>query len=82
MPLNGKVGLAPDSHKLVGGQADINLNHAVAVRAGQVVMVVVGADAVMMRTIGELDTIQQARIDQHLHRTIDGGAAQARLLLP
>jgi hypothetical protein len=81
MSLNGKVGLSPDSHKLVGGQAHIDLNDAMAVRAGQVMMVMVWTDAVMMRTVGELNTIQQAGIDQHLHRTIDGGAAQARLLL-
>ena len=81
MAFNVEVCLITDSLERIKGNTDIDLYNAVALRAGQVMVVAIAADAVVMRAIGKLDTIQQAHTDQHLHRAIDSCAAQARLYL-
>src|SRR5260370_19225811 len=42
----------------------------------------VATDAVVMRSIGKLDAIQQAHTDELFHRTKNCSPAQARLYLP
>lgn len=82
MPLNREIRLLTERGELFGGNADINIDHAVTGSAGQVmVMFVSAADPVAVRAIGKLDAVEQASIDQHFHRTIDGCAPQARLAL-
>ena len=81
MPLDVEVCLVTDSRERIDRNAHIDLYDAMALRAGQMVMMAITADAVVVRAIGKLDTIQQAYIDQHLHRAIDSCPAQARLYL-
>ena len=77
MPFDGKIGLGADVGKLLIGQADIDLDDAMAVRAGEVMMVVLFAtDTIVVRSVRELDAIEQTERDQFLYRTIDGGATQ------
>jgi len=66
VPLNREVLLALDRGKLVCGETDIHLDHTVALGTGQVMVVVVATDAVVVGTIRELDAIEQACIHQHL----------------
>ena len=81
VPLNVEVCHITDSRKRIDRNANIDLYDAVASGAGQVVMMAITADTVVMCAIGKLDAIQQAHIDQHLHRAVNGGPAQARLCL-
>jgi hypothetical protein len=78
-----KIRLVADGTYLVYGQADIDLHDAVALCAGQMVMMArTAADAVVMRAVRELDAVQKLHIRQHLDRAIDRCASQARLGLP
>ena len=72
MTFNSKFRLVCDGSKLVVGKADIHFDHTMARRAGQVMMMLVAADAVVMRAIGKFDTIQDAHISEFLHGTEDG----------
>jgi hypothetical protein len=81
MPFNIEVCLIANSRERIDRNADIDLYDAMAPGAGQVVMMAIAADTVVMGAIGKLDTIQQAHIDQHLHRAVDGCPAEARLYL-
>jgi hypothetical protein len=78
---NIKVRLVTNGGQLIDGQTDIDLYDAMALRAGQVMMMAVTADAVVVRAISKLDAVQQAHIDQHLYRAVHGCPAQARLYL-
>ena len=55
---DGKVGLVTDGFELIDGKADIHLDDAVALSAGQVMMVIVSTETVVMATIGKLNAIQ------------------------
>src|SRR5450755_185587 len=78
-----KIRLIADGAYLIYGQADIDLHDAVALCAGQVVMMArTAADAVVVRTVRELDAVQEFHICQHLDRAIDRRASQAWLGLP
>ena len=79
--LNIKICLVTNSGERIDRNTDINLYDTMASRAGQVVVMTVTADAVMVRAIRELDTIQQADINQQLYRAIDGCPAQTWLYL-
>ena len=82
MSLNRKIRLLTERGELFGGNADIDINYAVTGSAGQVmVMLVAAADPIAVCAIGKLDAVEQASVDQHFHRTIDGRAPQARLAL-
>jgi len=76
--LDGEVCLLVEFGELLGGNADINIDHTMATGAGQMVMVFISsADAIAVCAIGELDAIEQTGVDQHLNGTIDGSASQA-----
>jgi len=78
MALDGEIRLFAEFGELLGRNADIDIDHAMANGAGQVMMVLISsADAIAVRAIGELDAIEQTRVDQHLNGTIDGSAPQA-----
>jgi hypothetical protein len=82
VPLDGEVCLFAEFGELLGGDANIDIDHAMATGAGQMVVVLVSAtDAIAVCAIGELDAIEQTSVDQHLNRTIDGSASQAWLAL-
>jgi hypothetical protein len=78
-----KIRLIANSAYLIYGQADIDLHDAVALCAGQMVMMArTTADAIVMRAVRELDAVQELHIRQHLDRAIDRCASQAWLGLP
>jgi len=54
-----KVCLVTDGSELVNGEADIYVYHAVTLCTGQVMVMVISADAIVMRSVGKLDAIQQ-----------------------
>lgn len=76
--LDGEVCLFAEFGELFSGDADIDIDHAMATGAGQVVVVLVSsADTIAVCAIGELDAIEQTGVDQHLNGAIDGSASQA-----
>lgn len=80
MALDGEVRLLGERGELFGGNADIDIDDAMAGGAGQVVVVLVAAaHAIAMRSIGELDAVQQAGVDQHFYGAVDRRTSQARL---
>lgn len=82
MTFNVKVCLVADSLELVDRQADIDLYDAVALCAGEVMVMRATTDAIVMRAVRKLNTIQQSHVHQHLNRTIDSGTSHAWLVLP
>lgn len=58
MPFNFKVGLMAKGGKLSRGQAKVYLYDFVAARTCQMMMMCTPADTIVMRPIGELNTIQ------------------------
>ena len=82
MAFDLKVCPVTDGGELVNGEADIYVYDAVTLCAGQVMVMIVATDAVVMCAIGKLDAIQQAHTDELFHRTENRCPAQARLYLP
>jgi len=72
MTFNGKFRLVCDGSKLVVGKTDIHFDHTMAYRTGQVMMMLVTADAVVVCAIGKFDTIQDTHISEFLHGAEDG----------
>lgn len=81
MTFDIKISLVTDCRELIDGETNVHLYNPVALRAGQVMMVVVTADTVVMRPISKLDAIQQTHIDQLLHGAVDRSSSQAWLYL-
>jgi len=52
-----------------------------ALRAGQVMVMIATANPVMVRAIGKLNAIHQAGIDQFLHRAVNRRSSQTRIFL-
>jgi len=77
-----EVCLVTDGSELVNGEADIYVYDAVTLCTGQVMVMTIATDAVVMRSVGKLDAIQQAHTDELFHRTENRSPAQARLYLP
>ena len=76
MPLNDKVRLIPNSRELISGKTDIDIDDAMAVRAGEVVVVLASfADTIVMCAIRKLNAGEQSPIYQLFDRTIDRGSA-------
>jgi hypothetical protein len=83
MPLNDKVCLVPNGHKLISGETDIDIDDAMALGAGQMVVVLAAAtDTVVMGPVGKLDPGEQSHIHQLFHPTVDRGSAYPWLGLP
>jgi hypothetical protein len=82
MSLNDKVRLLPNGRELIRGEADVDIDDAVALRAGEMVVVVVSlTDTVVMCPVGKLDAGEQSSIHQLFDRTIDRGSSDAWLVL-
>ena len=82
MPFDDKVLLGADSGELIRWKADVDINDAMATRAGEVVVVVaLPANTVVMRPVSKLDPRQQPRVHQLLHRTVDCSASNTRIIL-
>ncbi len=80
MPLNDKVCLLPNGRELICGETDVDIDDAVALRAGEVVVVLVSiADTVVMGAVRKLDTGEQPPIHQLFDRTVDRGSAYSWL---
>ncbi len=76
MPFNDKVRLIPNGRELLCGEADLDIDDAMALRAGQMVVVLaVATDTVMVRPVRELDPGEQSSIHELFHRTVDRGSA-------
>jgi hypothetical protein len=65
--LNIKFRLVANSYELIYREADIHLYNPVALCTGQVMMVIITADTIVMRPIGKLNTIQQTHSNQLLY---------------
>ena len=82
MAFNDKVLLLADARKLGRRQAEIDIDDAMALCAGEVVVVFAAiAHAIVMGAIRELDAGKQAPAHQHFNGAVDRGAAYARLVL-
>jgi hypothetical protein len=76
MPLNDKVRLIPNGRELIRGETDIDIDDAMALRAGEVVVVIVSTtDTVVMCPIRKLNPGKQSHIHQLFDRTVDRGSA-------
>jgi hypothetical protein len=71
MPLNDKVRLIPNCHELICGEADIDIDDVMALRAGEMVMVFVSTThTIVMGPIGELNAGEQCHAHEFFDRTI------------
>ena len=82
MAFDLKVCLVTDGSELVNREADIYVYDTVTLRTGKVMVMVISADAIVMRSVGKLDAIQQAHTDKLFHRTENRCPSEARLYLP
>ena len=64
---NCKVRLVSNSGKLIYGETDIYLDNAAALSTGQVMVMVIAANTIVVGSIGKFDAIEQTGIDQHLY---------------
>ncbi len=76
MAFNVEVHLIANRYELINGQTDIHFHNTMALRAGQVMMMTAPTNPIVMRPIGELDTVQHTSIDQHFHRAVDRCSSQ------
>lgn len=76
MAFDHKISLVADGTELFDRQADIDLNDAVAACTGEVMVVSIAADAIVMATISEFHPIEQSCIHQLFNRAVDGSPAQ------
>ncbi len=80
MPLNHKVRLVPNGRELISGETDIDLDNAVALRAGEMVVVLVSTThTIVMGPISELNAGEQSHVHQFFDRTIHRRPAYAWL---
>ena len=67
MTFNIEVRAVSNSRKLIYGETDIYFNDTMTVSTGQVIVMVIAANTIVMRSIGKFDAIKQTCIDQHLY---------------
>ena len=80
MSLYDEVRLIPYGSKLIGGKTDIDIDDAVALRAGEMVVVLASSThTVMMRPVRKLDAGEQSHIYQLFDRAVYRGSPDARL---
>lgn len=72
MPFNDKVLLLPNGCELIRGETEIDIDNAMALRAGEVVVMLASStNAVVMRPIRKLDAGKQPPVHQLFDRTVD-----------
>ncbi len=82
MTFDDKVGLIPNLRKLISGETDIDIDDVMALRAGEVVVVLAScADTIVMCAIRKLNPGEQSPIYQLFDRTIDRGSAYTWFVL-
>jgi len=80
MPLNDKVLLIPNGRELSRGETKIDIDNAVALRAGEmVVMLISSTHTIVMGPVGELNAGEQSPVHQFFDRTIHRRPAYAWL---
>jgi hypothetical protein len=80
MPLNLKVRLVRNGRELIGGETDIDIDNAVALGAGEMVVVLVSTThTIVMGPISELNAGEQSHVHQFFDRTIHCRPAYAWL---
>ena len=83
MPLNDKVRLIANGHKLICGEADIDIDDVMALRASEMVMVLVSTTyTIVMGSIRELNAGEQSHVHQFFDCTIHRRPAYAWLICP
>ena len=76
MPFNDKVCLVSNGCELISWETDIDIDDAMTLRAGEVVVVLTSiTDEVVVCPIRKLDPGEQTHIQQLFDRTIDSGPA-------
>ena len=71
MPLNHKVRLVSNGRELISGETNIDIDDAVALRAGEMVVVLVSTTyTIVMGPISELNAGEQSHVHQFFDRTI------------
>lgn len=80
MPFDNEIGLAADGGHLFGRKTHLNFDYAVALGAGEVMVMRAAANAKMVGAIGKFDAVQQPQADQFLYCSIDSCPSQARLV--
>jgi hypothetical protein len=82
MPLNDKIRLILNSRELISGDTDIDIDDAVALLAGEVVVVLASTThTVVMCPICKLNPGEQSPGHQLFDRTVDRGSAYTWLSL-
>ncbi len=81
VPLQGEVRAALDGGERFRREAHIDLHDAVALGAGQMVVVRTAAGAEPVPPVGEAYTVEHAVLHQHLNGAEDGGAAELSVAL-
>ncbi len=71
MSFDLKICQGSDNGELIFGQADVYFFDAVTACTGDMMVVVVSADTIVMGSIGKLDATQQAHRDELLYRAVD-----------
>ena len=80
MSFNDKVLLLPNGRELSSRQAEIDIDNAMALRAGEVVVVFVPTThTIVMAAIRKIDAGEQSPAHQFFDRPVDRRAAYARL---
>lgn len=75
--------LLTNSRELICRKADIDLYHAMALLACQMVMVMRAiADAVVVCAISKIDAIKESFVNQHIDHAVDCGPSEAWLCSP
>lgn len=80
MSFDGKIRQISNSGELIFWQADIHFFNAVTASAGDMMVVVISADTIMMRSISKLDPTQQAHADKLFYRAVDCCSSHTRFL--
>jgi hypothetical protein len=76
MPFNDKIRLISNACELISRETDIDVDDAMTLRAGEVVVVLASTtDTVVMCPICKLNPGEQSHIYQLFDRTVDRGSA-------
>ena len=67
MTFNGKVRLVSNCGELIYGETDIYLDNAAALCTGQVMVMVIAANTIVVGSIGKFDAVEQTGIDEHFY---------------
>src|SRR6516164_8637888 len=82
MALNIEFSFFTYVFELIHRKTNIHLYNAVALSTGQMMMMIITADTIMMRSIGKLNTVQQTHTNELLYGTIHSSSTKTRFGLP